>query len=172
MYIYYNFYLLKSKCTFLLLATEWQGKSTWSTLQCAQGCCGAEGSCGGGQGGGLPVQQELALPVISRGINETRVQQVLLALKLLSQDIFLIFFSPKVFNFQITDILIILFILPLSSRWFHWRLCLFRNLAAVKHRADILYVPLLSSTGSICIGSVAQCCCGDSWCGGWGGDEK
>ena len=83
----------------LLLATEGQGKSTWSTLQCAQGCCGAEGGCGRGQGGGLPVQQELALPVITRGINETRVQQVLLALKLLSQDIFLILFSPKVFNF-------------------------------------------------------------------------
>merc|ERR1719150_1572727 len=84
----------------LLLATEGQGKSTGSTLQCAQGCCGAEGGCGRGQGGGLPVQKELALPVISRGINETRVQQVLL-LKFLIQDIILILF------------------IPLSSRWSH-----------------------------------------------------
>ena len=118
MYIYYNFYLLKSKWTFLLLATEWKGKSTGSTLQCAQGCCGAEGSCGGGQGGGLPVQQELALPVISRGINETRVQQVLLALKLLSQDIILILFSPIVLNCQLTDMYIYwLYFFILSYHW-------------------------------------------------------
>merc|ERR1719150_748316 len=85
----------------LLLATEGQGKSTGSTLQCTQGCCGTEGGCGGGQGGGLPVQQEFALSVISRGVNETRVQQALLLLKLLSQDIIHILFSP------------------LSSRWSH-----------------------------------------------------
>ena len=67
------------------------------------GCCGTEGGCGGGQGGGHPVQQELALPLNSRGIKETRVKQVLLLLKLLSQDIILILCSPfqyLIFNFN------------------------------------------------------------------------
>ena len=165
MYIYYNFYLLKSKWTFLLLATEWKGKSTGSTLQCAQGCCGAEGSCGGGQGGGLPVQQELALPVISRGINETRVQQVLLALKLLSQDIILILFSPIVLNCQLTDMYIdyiFYLILPLSSRWSHGE----------ERIQDISIPPLPAATGSIGRRGVAKSGCRDSWGGGWGGDEE
>ena len=71
----------------LFLSTSWKSESAGSALECTEAVGDGVRGRGGGQGCGLPVEKELALP---GSVIHAWVNQSLILVKVLAQSIILI----------------------------------------------------------------------------------